>query len=219
MLRHAVGQVVSLSTPAMGASVDSSPRLPPAANGTASGAFSPTRRPRTSLATRLSLPTNLAVVGTMAVFTGVQLTADLRVEGAARHASLAQSLAPLIADLERGQSQGEAGEAVARFHQALLRQGRPRHVIDVVAADGRSFAKAGDLALERVRCGWRCVRSSDSFPGDAPACRAPGGRPRTVQGIIGRSAQAHARQPVARNQSAVEAGTVTGRAIDSMPTR
>jgi len=83
----------------------------------------------------------------MAVFTGVQLAADLSVEGAARQASLAQSLAPLIADLEQGQSQGEAGEAVARFHQAFLRQGRPRHVIDVVAADGRSFATAGDSSV------------------------------------------------------------------------
>lgn len=102
------------------------------------------RRPRTSLAIRLSLPINLAVVGTMAVFTGVQLAADLRVEGAARQAGLARSLAPLIADLERGQSRGDAGEAVTRFHQAFLRQGRPRHVIDVVAADGRSLATAGD---------------------------------------------------------------------------
>lgn len=131
----------------MGASVDSSLRLPSAADGTTSGAFSPTRRPRTSLVIRLSLPTNLAVVGTMAVFTGVQLAADLGVEGAARHASLAQSLAPLIADLERGQSQGEAGEAVARFHQAILRQGWPRHVVDVITADGRSLATAGDSSV------------------------------------------------------------------------
>lgn len=128
----------------MVASVDSSSRLVSAASAAEAGVFSPVHRPRTSLAIRLSLPTNLAVVGTMAVFTGVQLAADLGVEGAARRASLAQSLAPLIADLERGQSRAEAGEAVARFHQAFLRQGRPRHVIDVVTADGRSLAAAGD---------------------------------------------------------------------------
>lgn len=53
----------------MVASVDSSPRLLSAASAAAVGDFSPVRRPRTSLAIRLSLPTNPAVVGTMAVFT------------------------------------------------------------------------------------------------------------------------------------------------------
>lgn len=105
------------------------------------------RRPRTSLALRLSLPTSLAVVGTMGLVTAVQLAADLRVDEEARRASFTRSLAPLVLDLAQQGSVGGIEQAVGRFHEAFLRQGRLRHVIDVVAADGRSLARAGDPAV------------------------------------------------------------------------
>lgn len=111
--------------------------------------FTSVPRPRFSLGLRLSLPTSLAVVVAMAALTSEQLAFDLRTELIAKRAQFALALAPLVEELETLSSAAESRDAVARFHAAFLREGRIRHLLEVIDASGRSLAANGDPTVLR----------------------------------------------------------------------
>lgn len=106
-------------------------------------------RPRLGLGLRIGLPTSLVIVGAMAALTSAQLVIDLHAGTIARRALFALSLAPLVDELGAASSVAASREAMARFHAALLREGRVDHRIELVDANGRTVMAEGDAAVLR----------------------------------------------------------------------
>jgi len=89
---------------------------------------------------RLGLLITCTVAGTMAVFTGTQLAFELQAERHDREARLADSLAPLVAELRSAGTRDTALAAVARFHAAYVAEGHADHDLVLVDATGRLIA-------------------------------------------------------------------------------
>ena len=86
---------------------------------------------------RLGLLVSSAVVGVMALLTGVQLALELDSELRDREARLAQSLAPLVTELRRADTMRIARGAIGRFHSAYVAQGHLYHELALLDAEGR----------------------------------------------------------------------------------
>lgn len=91
------------------------------------------------LGTRLGLLVSAAVIGAMAVLTGLELAFELRAERRTHEVQLAASLAPLTAQLRNATTPDAAREAAQRFHAAFVASGHARHQLEVLDGDGRTI--------------------------------------------------------------------------------
>ena len=73
----------------------------------------------------------------MAVLTGAQLALEMRAELRDRRTELRESLAPLVADLQRARTRDDVRVGVERFHTAYVEHGHTYHYLAVADSTGR----------------------------------------------------------------------------------
>lgn len=89
------------------------------------------------MAWRLGLLTTVVVTSVMAAFSGIQLALEMGAELRDRRTELRESLAPLVADLQRAVTRDDVQSAVERFHAAYVEHGHTYHHLAIVDSAGR----------------------------------------------------------------------------------
>lgn len=101
------------------------------------------RRRGWGLGSRLAVLVSITVTAVMAAISGTQLALDLRSELHGRQLLLAESLSPLVSELQHTRDAEAAREAVVRFHASYVGAGQAIHYIGVATSDGKLLLGAG----------------------------------------------------------------------------